>query len=251
MIKTPRPRVYTDHHGDTDKTYCQGPGCIQIMETHGLDILPRPRAYTDHHGDTWSRHIVEAKVVYRSSWRHIGLWHIAKAKVVYNSSSWRTHTVKTYCQGPGCIQIIIIMGTHTLKAYCRGKGYMQIISWRHIWSWHIAKSKGIYRSSWRRGQDIAKAKCIYRSSSWGDIWSRHIAEAKGMYRSSWTQTVMTYCQGQGYLQIIIMETQMFKMYCWSQGYIQIIIMDSCTGEVVLLRLRVYTCSKFYAHYIHI
>jgi len=35
------------------KMCCQGPGCIQIiiMETYIQDVLPRPRVYTDHHGD--------------------------------------------------------------------------------------------------------------------------------------------------------------------------------------------------------
>jgi len=105
---------------------------------------------------------------------------------------------------------------HMVKMYCQGQGYIQII---------------IMETCMR--QDVLLGPRVYTDHHHGDIWSRHIAKAKGIYgSSSWRHVrVKTYCQG--------------------QGYIQIIITNSCTGEVVLLRERVYTCSKFYAHYIYI
>ena len=156
------------------------------------------------------------------------------------------YAVNTYYQGQGCIQIIIIE-THMFKMYCKAQGVYRSSSWRHIWSWRIAKSKGIYSSSWRHGQDILpRPRCIqiiirethtFKTYCWGQGYIQIIMETQNSHdilpRPRYiqiiimeTHTFKTYCQGQGYIQII-METRTVKTHCWGQGYIQIISMETC------------------------
>jgi hypothetical protein len=171
--------ISADHyHRETYDQDTKTKGIYRSSWRHRQDVLPRPRVYTDH-GDPWSRYIAEAKGIYRSSWRHM---------------------VKTYCRGQGCIQII--METHRVMTYCQGQGCIQFIIMEDTYGQDLLPRPRVYTDHHHHGNTYIEG-ILPRQRVYAD----HILE---------THMVMTYCQVEGYIQII-MET--WSRHCQGQVYI--------------------------------